>query len=89
MKEAKKGRFSSVTYDCRAAEIGFPNALKYGDKFLRFSWVFVPLSVAVARLARTDLFVALAGEAFGKKSGGTNLWKKHEDPTTELSGSEA
>ena len=67
MKEAKKGRFSSETYYCRVAEIGIPNILKYGEKFLRFLWVFVPLSVVVARLARTDLFVALAGEAFGKK----------------------
>jgi len=73
MKGAKKGRFSRETYDCRAAEICFPNALKYGEKFLRFLSVFVPLSVAVARPARTDLIVALAGEAFGKKSGGTNL----------------
>ena len=67
MKEAKKGRFSSETYDCRAAEIGFPNTLKYGEKFLRFCYVLVPPSVAVARLARTDLFLALTGEAFGKK----------------------
>jgi hypothetical protein len=73
MKEAKKGRFSSETYYCRAAEIGFPNTLKYREKFLRFCWVFVPASVAVARQARTDLFVTLAGEAFGKKSCGTNL----------------
>ncbi len=72
-KRAKKGRFSSETYDYRVAEIRFPNLLKKGEKFLRFWRFLVAGPTAVARQARTALSVALAGEAFGKKSGGTNF----------------